>query len=665
MQNTTVRPGQRIRSIHASLILICGLIIVAFAYAPGLQGTIHFDDPHNLSGLSSVSDPSSGVDFVLAGNAGPLGRPLSLLSFVPQAYAWPTSTETFLRTNIAIHLINGVLVAWFFYLLCLRMRLRKREAELIAAIGATFWLSLPILASSSLFIVQRMTTLSALFLLVGCISYLYGRNVAETQLTKGLALMTLSVVGFGTLAALAKENGALLPVLILGMEATLLRAQDNRPNKNTRAWQAALLLTPALALLIYLALRAHYDDAAVLMRGYSGLERLLTQIHILWQYLLIAFIPSPSSLGPFHDHTPVIRNWLAPTSLLAIFAWTTAIVTAIAVRKRTMLPLFALTWFLVGHSLESTTIPLELYFEHRNYVPLIGPVFAIAVAIVVHVPTAWRTLSRLCIGAYIALLLIVLHSTTSLWGTPALAAEMWVKYNPGSLRATQYLAEQLEAQGEYATARRMLRIHIEEFPEDTAATLQILALSCTINTSIPAEDDVTLLKEHFPSAPFSHGAVGALTALYDYSLEHNCEAFNSSDIIRFAELALDNRAFLANAVATHNLHLLLARDYVRQRDLDATMHHLEAALAAYPSPSTARFAVAVLNSAGLHETSNALLEDIRARRPRRPLRAIHWSRELAKVEAERDSLDVQFVDTRSTTATFIDDPERVLPTNSN
>src|SRR5690606_4867616 len=117
-------------------------------------------------------------------------------------------------------------------------------------------------------------------------------------------------------------------------------------------------------------------------------------------------------------------------------------------------------WYLGAHLLESTTIALELYFEHRNYVPLMGPVLAVAAGSV----RAGKTIAPLLQGALCAyglLLAVVLFGSTSLWGQPALAAEMWAIRKPDSLRATQYLAQQLLAYGDSAAARRTLRRYAE------------------------------------------------------------------------------------------------------------------------------------------------------------------------------------------------------------
>ena len=41
---------------------------------------------------------------------------------------------------------------------------------------------------------------------------------------------------------------------------------------------------------------------------------------------------------------------------------------------------FAVLFFLAGHILESSIFPLELIFEHRNYLPSFGPWFALGVS---------------------------------------------------------------------------------------------------------------------------------------------------------------------------------------------------------------------------------------------------------------------------------------------
>ena len=420
------------------LILFAGLLATWFAYAPGLSGSLQFDDYHNLEGLTTVNDPASALRFIADGVAGPLGRPLALASFVPQAYAWPNAPEVFLRTNILIHLLNGALVAWFLYLVGRARRQREQHAAVVAAGASVIWMLMPLLASSSLLIVQRMTTLSALLMLLGMVGYMCARRAIGRRPLLALAGMTLALGSGALLGALAKENGILIFVFILATELALLDRPLNISRSAWRAWFGLVLVAPLVLLSLYLMSLLPYSQETVLRRGFSGFERLITQAEILWQYLYLAFFPNVPSLGPFHDDYQIQRSLLSGTSLLSVGAWLLTIVAAVMLRRKAPLFTFAVAWYLLGHLLESTTISLELYFEHRNYLPLVGPAYAL-VASLAQLARTWRRIAVIGAIAYAGILGSVLLSTTSLWGSPALAAEMWHIYKPQSIRAVQNL----------------------------------------------------------------------------------------------------------------------------------------------------------------------------------------------------------------------------------
>jgi hypothetical protein len=48
-----------------------------------------------------------------------------------------------------------------------------------------------------------------------------------------------------------------------------------------------------------------------------------------------------------------------------------------ALRRRAPLISCGIFWFFVGHSMEATVVPLELMFEHRNYLPSFGIIVAV------------------------------------------------------------------------------------------------------------------------------------------------------------------------------------------------------------------------------------------------------------------------------------------------
>ena len=200
------RPGARSRWVvlWPWLAVISLLAVGWLVYRPALGGTFLLDDHSNLAGLASVTELRSALHFVLSGDAGPLGRPLALASFLPQASAWGTDATPFIRANILIHLINGLLVFLFSGQVARTLVSDRKDALILAVSTTAVWLLMPLLASSSLLIVQRMTTLSATFVLCGLAGYMAARRHVAEQPRVALAGMTLALVVCTLFALLTK-----------------------------------------------------------------------------------------------------------------------------------------------------------------------------------------------------------------------------------------------------------------------------------------------------------------------------------------------------------------------------------------------------------------------------------------------------------------------------
>ena len=97
----------------------------------------------------------------------------------------------------------------------------------------------------------------------------------------------------------------------------------------------------------------------------------MTQAHVIALYLKLFFVPIPGTMSLFHDNFP-ITHALDGTTVLLLVGYVAAIVGAFALRQRAPWIGFGILWFFACHLLESTLIPLELVFEHRNYLAILG-----------------------------------------------------------------------------------------------------------------------------------------------------------------------------------------------------------------------------------------------------------------------------------------------------
>lgn len=564
-------------SIIWSLVFYGALIFTGIIYYESLGASIQFDDTINLLGLDQIHDFDSAKKFILSGIAGPTGRPLALLSFALQYYAWPFNPELLIKWNILLHLLNGVLVTALALNLG-RAHFKKHALILqVAVLTGALWMLLPILASSSLFIIQRMTTLSTFFILVGLFFYTRLRNYAPATPEQHLIKLSIITIVFTTLAVLSKENGILLPAYILTIESTIFSLDSYRSIHNTwRIWLSIFLFLPLLAIGSYLILQIPYSDATVLQRGFTATEHIASQGYIIWTYLYRAFLPTPSTLGPFHDASRALDTLQIYLGIALFFCLFICAYLAIHYRKRYPLLAFATLWFLLGHLLESTTIPLELYFEHRNYAPLIGPVFAL-IAFLSSIKR-WKQVVTWSIFAYISLIGLITLMTTSLWGKPLIAAEIWNMDNPKSVRATLHLAKQLEIDHDLATALKVLDRFNNENPTSLGLQIQALVIACALTPNENHSDRLKTFFNNAPTARFENWAVSQPEDFHDWLLKNECEGINFHSINLIVDAILKNPRYTSHPVAMHNLYVLKGIISLQYDDITNALKYFDTAL---------------------------------------------------------------------------------------
>lgn len=596
----TLDRAQVLEICHSGFILII-LVFIYTLYSLGFGGTFSFDDPVSLEGLLSVKDWHSALLYITTGETGPLGRPLSLASFLLNASAYPDDSANFLYTNTLIHLLNVCMVALILARLQRLTRGLLPESPWFVPLTTGFWGLLPILVSTSMMVVQRMTSLSALFVLLGVLIYLWGREHHDR-----LFPTILTVIGVGLctlLAAFSKENGALLPLYLVVLEFTLL-ASAKMPEQS---WPARLLrwsiLLPSLLLVGHLLSRI--PDLA---GGYEGRpfnldERLATQAVILWDYLRLSFLPRPLALGPFHDDYP-IYHFSDLLVWLALAAWLAALGAALWLRRAQPLVAFAVFWYLAGHLLESSIIPLELYFEHRNYLPILGPVIALAV-LAARLPIPLRARAGI-IGAYLAFLVFVLWQTLSIWGHRE--QELWARAHPNSPKGIQMTAQSYAQAGRIEESLRLLDEALARKPELSSVAMQSLRLRCYRNDPHAFAARLTMMRQTLDTSDYSSLALQALEAIRKLHERGGCPFLQAADLHTLTDLLLGNPMFRARASARQYLHRIKAQLYLHEGQFAPTVYHLEQAFAAKPDLGTAVLLFTVLHNSGQTQAAQDFLK---------------------------------------------------------
>ncbi|MES9902838.1 MAG: hypothetical protein ABW168_09155, partial [Sedimenticola sp.] len=604
-------------------------------YSEGFSALWMFDDKPNLQGLGLVNNFATALEYTFGGISSQIGRPLSLATFLIHAEAWPDDPAPFRQLSTLIHLCNGTLIALLAYLIARRHPAVKNSAVQIAVITAGLWLAHPLLASSVLSVVQRMTLLSATFMLAGLTTYVYGRSLSDRYPFRALALMTCGIT-FGTgLGILAKENAILLPALALVLEFTLLRSWPPTVSaKLMRLWQALFLLTPLLLLIGYLVVNWQNHANTYLFRSFSLSERLASEVIILWDYVRQIVLPDISQLGLFHDDT-IAHTPTEPLVILAIFSWTTVITAACLLRKHAPIIPFAVFWFLTNHALESSALPLELYFEHRNYLAAIGPLAAIAVM----TETVRSRLAKTIPLLALALLLASLWSVTSLWGNPMLAGEMWHRAHPASTRATHFIAQQYILSNDQATARELILNAASANPRASDLALQSIQLQCGFESEEKIRalyNDVLSRAQTLHASYAAHWTIHKLVTLVE---EKSCPGMSRQMLMGLIGALLKNSRMTRSGLIQHHLHHALANLYLRSGDHARAIRHLDKAFTSKPTADTAILIAGTLAASGFIDTAIKSLDGAMNRAPRFHYRRIVWQQKFSKFKTDLATLN--------------------------
>jgi len=560
-----------------SFILL--LFITVGLYWAGLSGIFLLDDEPNFTPLQFIQDMHlwAGIlQYITEGEAGWLGRPLSLFTFALQYHDWSNNPWAFKYVNLMIHLINGCLVFWFCLLLTRLLSLPAQKGLLISWLTVALWLVHPLQISTVLYAVQRMTLLVSLFTLVGLILYLTGREyLVKQKVARGYLWMSLGLLIGGGFAIFSKENGILLIFYVLVLELTVLNAVV-RP-RYWQIWMSGFIYLPIGLLIVYFSFKFNSLVQSYAVRDFNLIERLLTETRVLWDYVSKILLLQSSNFGLFHDDFVISRSLLNPIStLFASLALILAIILSLWQRRRYALVALAVLWFIAGQWLESSFIALAIYFEHRNYLPMLGILFALIYGIVhlfERLPDSW--LRHVAIGLiclWLAAFPAITWTQTQVWGNPTVQAVLWAKQKPQSRYALSHVATLLEQRGKYDLAFKYFQQMLTTFPRDTGPYMSWVILACE-HSQIP-EPTPAAVRTQFAEGLIDTAALSNLDYLLQARLTRKCE-MDSGILGTYIEALWRNPN---PGIYKYYIERMYAIYLMQEGKLDAALQHLDAAL---------------------------------------------------------------------------------------
>ena len=376
------------------IIFLLFFIFVFSAYSTNYDASWHFDDYPNI-----VDNPRIHLKDIKYKNVKEalfagyddgqylgqrLYRPVSMLSFALNWYMGEDNVIGYHIVNNIIHLLTTL----FLFLTVLKLFVSpnlkgkyQRNEYAIAFLTTILWAVNPVQSQAITYIVQRMASLAAMFYIIGIYFYLKARLSDAGY--KRLLFIAVCLLSF-FLALGSKENTATFPIAVAIIEILFFQDLSDRTTKKIVTGTITIICIFMATFLTILYIKG---NIANVLKGYENRpftlgERLMTEPRIIMYYLSQIFYPMASRLSLVHDikiSTSLFKPWTTIPSILAIIS-----LLGIGFSQTIKKPIiaFSIFFFFINHIIESTIIPLELIYEHRNYLPSFFLFFPVATGLI-------------------------------------------------------------------------------------------------------------------------------------------------------------------------------------------------------------------------------------------------------------------------------------------
>lgn len=352
------------------LVFLVFIIYSNTFYSPWI-----LDDFHNVVNNSRIQIKSLSLESIkgsfYSANPEKIYRPLSCLTFALNAFISGKNVFGYHLVNISLHAATALAVMWLLILVFNTPALEKipdKEKHFVILLSSVLWAVNPIQIQAVTYIVQRMAALCAFFSILSMGFFLKFKLANAT--TQKCYYIICCIMGIAC-SFFSKENGIITVPLILVLEYFLFNGGDYKALGRKKFIITFLIfIFFALCFLIYTEilpkLMALYDN-----RPFTLYERILTQPKILFYYLSLIFYPLPQRFSL--EHEIIISSGIVTPPqtflyiVLVIFSFAVCIVSS----KIPFLLRLGLVFYFVAHSIESSILPLEMVFEHRNYLPTV------------------------------------------------------------------------------------------------------------------------------------------------------------------------------------------------------------------------------------------------------------------------------------------------------
>lgn len=416
-------------------------VLICLAYSNTLHSSFIYDDNSAILQKNLIQIKKFSFDSVLdiLQNSGMHKRPLAKLTLALNHSLGGLDPFGYHILNILIHL----LATTFVYLVMIELLTHpflpkwKNCAHEAAFAVAGIWSLNPVNTQAVTYIIQRITSLSAMFYMAAFCCYIKARKSGKPRYLLVSLLLFISAVG-------SKEIAITLPVTIFFYEYFFRDANSETDRSRLLKTAAVFSVILLFAVFFYTGFKnpiifiqaAGKGSTSTLHENITLINRLLTESRVMFYYISLFLFPAPSRQMLIYNYPPSSSLLNPPATLISLVIIFFLFYLAFRMRKRVLIPFFII-WYFLNMTLESTIIKLHLVFEHRLYLPSIA-ISAIAVSaasgmLLKYARKEWLGKGLLIFGLALSIPLALLSfNRNELWKDPITLYEDNLKKNPDS-----------------------------------------------------------------------------------------------------------------------------------------------------------------------------------------------------------------------------------------
>lgn len=378
MKDASSASSKRQRTAWWAFLMLLLVLAGTFAvYARVIPGEFQFDDEAHITDRldagRQLQRMATGYPSLLISSK----RPITMLSFALNHSVGGLAVEGYHLVNIALHLLTVVVVFLFVRRLLLLPALREPFAP------ASFWLPLlaaaifalhPLQTMAVSYVVQRAEVIASLFYLLALLAFL------RAFASKGWQAISWYLAGFGSFF-IGWGGKEIVVTIFLSLILLVLFLGNRQLMRKALALAAPLLLVGSWMGWRLVQSFKGRGDAGFNIAGVGQPEYLYTQFSVLWTYMRLIFWPAGQTVD--YDY-PLLRDFWSLPVAGSLLLWVLVLTVCLLAlryqgewRGHFRLAAIGPLWFIVLLAPTSSLVPLvDIIFEHRVYLALLGPVLS-------------------------------------------------------------------------------------------------------------------------------------------------------------------------------------------------------------------------------------------------------------------------------------------------